>query len=676
VGAALCGLAVAGLGTLVAYAALTLPSINAIGSATGTIRILDRHGNLLATVGHNGAQAVPMDQIAPVMQKAIVAAEDRNFWSEGAFDPGRILKAAVVDAILRRPAQGASTITEQVAKEAFFGQNANKSLLVKLREALLAQQLAGKYPKAQILDMYLNLTYFGHDAYGIQEAAERYFGKPASQLDLPEAALLAGLPQAPSAYDPDTNPQGAFNRMAYVLTAMVQVGDISGAQAQAVDPLNSDGSANQAHQAAILQDLRNGRAPQIGPAPHFVQYVEDELPQLLQDEPSALQGDLTVTTTLDLGDQLKANQAVTQGLVAIGHGANNAALLMMDPANGQILAWVGSANYSDPSIDGQADFVTLGGLQPGSSFKPYDYETGFIDGTITPSTTLQDTAQESRALGGVQDWDRRYEGPITAATALLHSRNIPTEQAAQMIGMSKIAAFAHSLGVTTPISDNLSSAIGTSATSVLDQATGYSAFANGGHTVAPQTILSVTDTHGNVLWTPADSPAAQSQVMTPQQAWTMTQILKRYAAYWGLDFRWPTAGKSGTTDAYLDAWYMTYTPSWVVATWVGNTDGAHNRQAPMDGVFGTTGPGQHIAVPFVNALPRPAPFQAPPGVTPIPTPTPTPTPTSTPTASPSPTSTPTPTPAPPPTLGTPTPSPTPLPVGSSPSPAAAPRSKP
>ncbi len=677
--AALCGLGVATLGALVAYAAMTLPSIKSIGTATGTIRILDRHGTLMATVGHNGAQTVPINQIAPVMQQAMVAAEDRNFWKEGAFDPGRILKAAVIDVILRRPAQGASTITEQVAKEAFFGQGANKSLLVKLREALLAQQLSGRFSKAQILDMYLNLTYFGHNAYGIQEAAERYFGKPASQLDLPEAALLAGLPQAPSAYDPDTNPGAAFQRMAYVLASMVEVGDISKARAQAVDPLNSDGSPNQAHQTAILADLKNGQAPQTGPAPHFVQYVEDELPQLLQDQPSALQGNLTVTTTLDLADQEKANRAVANGLKAIGHRANNAALLMMDPSNGQVLAWVGSANYSDPSIDGQADFVTLGGLQPGSSFKPYDYETGFIDGTITPNTILQDTARESRALGGVQDWDRLYEGPITAETALIHSRNIPTEQAAQMIGMPKIAAFAHSLGVTTPISDNLSSAIGTSATSVMDQAIGYSAFANGGHTVSAQTILSIRDSSGHVLWTPGGAAASQRQVMTPQQAWTMTQILQRYAGYWGLDFRWPTAGKSGTTDGYLDAWYMTYTPSWVVATWVGNTDGAHDRQAPMDGVFGTTGPGQHIAVPFVNSLTRPARFQAPPGATPIPTLTPTPTPTPSATPTPTPTTTPTPTPSPsptPPALGTPTPTPTPSPPGGGGTPSAAARSKP
>ena len=699
IGVALAGVMVAISGSLVVYAAMTLPGLDALSSATGTIRITDRHGTLLAEVGQGGQQraTVPISQIAPIMQEATVAAEDRNFYTEGALDPARILKALVVDVVLRRPAQGASTITEQLAKEAFFGQGASKSLLLKLREALLAQEISGTYSKQQVLDMYLNLTYYGQNAYGVQDAAERYFGKPAAELNLSEAALLAGLPEAPSANDPYLNPGNAFNRMHYVLIALVATGKVSQADAQAVDPLNPDGSPNAAHQASMLADLKNGRGAQLGPAPHFIQYVEDQLPELLQDDPGALRGNLTVTTTLDLTDQQKAVTAVQQGLPQIGHQANNAALLMMDPSNGEVLAWVGSASYSDPSIDGQEDFVTLPGLQPGSSFKPYVYETGFKNGTLTPQTILQDTAQESRKLGGVQDWDRRYEGNITAADALLHSRNIPTEQAAGMIGMPNIIDFAHSLGITTPIADNLGSAIGDSATSVIDQGIGYSAFANGGHTVSPQAILQIKDGNGDLLWSDAGASASQSQPMTPPQAWAVTNILRGYPAYWHLPFRWPTAGKSGTTDSYVDAWYVSYTPSWVVVTWVGNTDGAQNRQAPMDGVFGTTGPGLHIAAPFVNSLPRPAPLQAPPGAAPscpsaeaasgsgfatalpsgcaTPTPTSTPTPTPTRSASPSPTPTPTtsasPLPAPSISLApTPTsssaPTPTPSPGGGGP----------
>jgi membrane peptidoglycan carboxypeptidase len=173
--------------------------------------------------------------------------------------------------------------------------------------------------------------------------------------------------------------------MDYVLNALVASGEISKDAARAVDPLNPDGSPDLVNQAALQADLAHGQAPQVGPAAHFVQYVEDELPQLLQDEPGAFQGSLAVTTTLDLTYQENADNAVEEGLPRMGGGANNAALLMMDPSNGQVLAWVGSADYDDPAIDGEDDFVTLDGLQPGSSFKPYVYETGFQDGTITPT---------------------------------------------------------------------------------------------------------------------------------------------------------------------------------------------------------------------------------------------------------------------------------------------------
>src|SRR5487761_1202787 len=228
IGVALAGVMVAISGSLVVYAAMTLPGLDALSSATGTIRITDRHGTLLAEVGQGGQQraTVPISQIAPIMQEATVAAEDRNFYTEGALDPARIL------------------------------------------EALLAQEISGTYSKQQVLDMYLNLTYYGQNAYGVRDAAERYFGKPAAVLNLSEAALLAGLPEAPSANDPYLNPGNAFNRMHYVLIALVATGKVSQADAQAVDPLNPDGSPNAAHQASMLADLKNGRGAQLGPAPH------------------------------------------------------------------------------------------------------------------------------------------------------------------------------------------------------------------------------------------------------------------------------------------------------------------------------------------------------------------------------------------------------------------------
>ncbi len=681
---------------LVVYAALTLPNINDIGQATGTIKILDRHGNLIAEVGHDAQQriTVPLSQIAPIMQEAQLAAEDRNFYSEGAFDFPRVVKAVIDDLILRRPAEGASTITQQLVKQAFFGAQASKDPLRKIREALLAQEIEGKWSKQEILDQYLNITYYGENAYGVEEAAQRYFGKHASQLDLPEAALLAGLPEAPSGNDPYRNPDGAYQRMHYVLSGLVEMGKLSQAQADAVDPLvggtspsPADAALQQKNQQAVQADLLNGHSGiTVGLAPHFVQYIEDELQTQFADDPSYLDGNLTVTTTLDLGIQQKADNAVQQGVANIKHGANNGALLMIDAHTGDILAMVGSADFSDNSIAGQFNVVTSGTRQPGSSFKPFVYEQGFKEGAFTPSTVLDDTLAESRQLGNVHDFDDRYLGPITAARALLLSRNVATEQAMELAGIDNVINFAHEAGITTPIHPYVSSAIGTSALKMIDLTSAYAAFANGGHKVTARGILKVVDGNGNVL-EDLTQPAGEGDVMTPAQAWSITNILRNYPRTWGLDFRWPTAGKSGTTQNFIDAWYMSYTPDWVVGTWVGHTSGTSTAEVPMDQVYGVT-EAQYIAVPFVNSLPRPSAFVPVAGALSdcssqdtsfVPSQAGCPTPTPSPSASPSPSLTPTPSVTATPTLcpvltspfpspvpsGCPTPTPTPTPSPSS-----------
>ncbi len=676
---------------LVVYAALTLPDINSIGRKTGTIKILDSHGTLIAEVGHDSQNRhdVSIDQIAPILQQATIAAEDRSFYNEGAFNPTRVLKALVDDVILRRPAEGASTITQQLAKQAFFGADASKSPLRKVREALLANQLDSRYSKQQILDQYLNITYYGENAYGIDNASMRYFGKHAKDLTLPEAALLAGLPEAPSYNDPYSNPDAAYARMHYVLGSLVAVGDIKPSEADAVDPLGSNPSAaRQALQADLLHGVANSR----GAAPHFVQYIQDQLQQIFgQTDPAFLQGNLVVTTTLDLNIQNLANAAVVNGVAKLkSGGANNGALLMIDARTGNIEAMVGSANFSDDSIAGQYNVVT-GSRQPGSSFKPYVYETGFKDGTLKPDTILQDTQAESRKLN-VTDYDSRFLGPITAAKALLLSRNVATEQAMQIAGVQPVIDLAYSMGISrtlTPQAPNLSTAIGTSAVRMIDHASAYAAFANGGHKVVARGILKITDDTGTVL-RDLTQPANLGDVLTPAQAWSITSILRNYAKQWGLHFNYDTAGKSGTTEHFVDAWYMTYTPDWVVATWTGRTGGANSAELPMNQVFGTAD-GAAIAVPFVNSLPKPGRFIPVSGSLPdcshsdaalsdtsgCPSPTPTatasPTPTPSQTAQPSPTESQTPLPTFTLPIGTPTPAATSSGAGPSAPPSGAPK---
>jgi membrane peptidoglycan carboxypeptidase len=667
VGGGLLALCIVLIGGLVVYAALTLPDINSIGQKTGTIKILDSHGTLIAEVGHDSVARndVSIDQIAPILQKATIAAEDRNFYSEGAFNPARILKALVDDIILRRPAEGASTITQQLAKQAFFGTTADKSPLRKVRELLLANQIDSRYSKQQVLDQYLNITYYGENAYGIENASMRYFGKHAKDLTLAEAALLAGLPEAPSFNDPYSNPDAAYARMHYVLGSLVAVGDIKQADADAVDPLVGVGSATAAEQAqqqqnqqALHADLQNGVPSNSGPAPHFVQYIEDQLQATFaQTDPSVLDGSLVVTTTLDLNIQKLANAAVVSGVAKLqSSGANNGALLMIDARTGNIEAMVGSADFNNNSIAGQYNIVTAS-RRPGSSFKPYVYEAGFKNGTLKPDTILQDTRAESQKLGGVPDFDGKFLGPITAARALVLSRNIATEQAAGIVGIQNVIDLAYSMGISqslTPQAPNLSTAIGTSAVRMIDHASAFAAFANGGHKVVARGILKITDGSGNVLRDYSVAPNL-GDVLSPAQAWSITSILRGYAKQWNLRFKYDTAGKSGTTDQFIDAWYMTYTPDWVVATWTGHTSGTNAAEQGMNQVFGTS-TGAAIAVPFVNSLSKPSAFRAVPGsladcapsdaafkdVAGCPTPTPTATPSPTPSPSPSPTPTPTP----------------------------------
>jgi penicillin-binding protein 1A len=677
VGGGLLALCIVLIGGLVVYAALTLPDINSIGQKTGTIKILDSHGTLIAEVGHDSVARndVTIDQIAPILQKATIAAEDRNFYTEGAFNPARILKALVDDIILRRPAEGASTITQQLAKQAFFGATADKSPLRKVRELLLANQIDSRYSKQQVLDQYLNITYYGENAYGIENASMRYFGKHAKDLTLAEAALLAGLPEAPSFNDPYSNPDAAYARMHYVLGSLVAVGDIKQADADAVDPLVGGGSATAAEQAqqqqnqhALLADLQNGVPSNSGPAPHFVQYIEDQLQATFaQTDPSVLEGSLVVTTTLDLNIQKLANAAVVSGVAKLqSSGANNGALLMIDARTGNIEAMVGSADFNNNSIAGQYNIVTAS-RRPGSSFKPYVYEAGFKNGTLKPDTILQDTRAESQKLGGVPDFDGRFLGPITAARALVLSRNVATEQAAGIVGIQNVIDLAYGMGISqslTPQAPNLSTAIGTSAVRMIDHASAYAAFANGGHKVVARGILKITDGSGNVLRDYTVAPNL-GDVLSPAQAWSITSILRGYAKQWNLRFKYDTAGKSGTTDQFIDAWYMTYTPDWVVATWTGHTSGTNAAEQGMNQVFGTS-TGAAIAVPFVNSLPKPSAFRAVSGslgdcapsdaafkdVAGCPTPSPTATPSPTPSPSPSPTPTPT-------ALSTPTASPKP-----------------
>lgn len=585
---------------MAAYAAATLPNLNQISSATGTVTFTDRNGVVLARTGRGNHPVTPvkLEQVATVMQQATIAAEDRNFWHEGSFDVKAVGRAVLVDAISHRPDQGASTITQQLAKLAFL--SPHKTALRKLRETMLGQELASRYSKQQILEMYLNLVYYGHGAYGVGQASQIYFGKQPRDLTLREASLLAGLVDAPSFNDPFRNPDAAFARQHYVLMGMVDTAAITESAAAAVDPLTPYPPAASVNQQAVLAELKQGRPLSPEQAPHFVDYASGELQRVLSDDPSVLNQSLTVTTTLDSGKQLAANRAIQLGVPKVGGGANNGALLMLDAHTGEILAMVGSADYGDAAIGGEYNIVTAL-RRPGSSFKPYVYAEAFAEKKLTPYSTLHDTYAESQLLGGVKDFDNRFYGFLSARRALVLSRNVPAEEAMAKAGIPEVLSLARNLGIHSQLSPDVSTAIGSSAVTMLDHTSAYATLANGGATVSPASILRVTAADGKVLY--QRQPPAGRPVLTAGVACDVTNILRDYPGQWGLAFHQPTAGKSGTTDSFVDAWYMAYTPDWVVATWAGHTEGSTRREFPMRNVYGVN-MAADVTVPFVNALPR------------------------------------------------------------------------
>jgi membrane peptidoglycan carboxypeptidase len=565
------------LGTF-AYAAATLPDPSKLDLTAGSVAILDRHGTLIEQRNAEGTRVIPkaLAQISPTLRNATIAVEDKNFYQHHGIDWARVVKAGIIDTIARRPEQGASTITEQLAKIAVL-QSPKRSVLVKLREAMVATSLESRYSKDQILEMYLNTIFYGHHATGIEAAAQVYFGKHASELTLSEASMLAGLPNGPSYYDSARHLDRAKGRQAIVLDAMVRQNMISQAQADEakVAPLNFVYTENRSSQA-----------------PHFVDFVFEQLDSLYGPSVVA-RGGFKVTTTLDLNLQKGAEHAVAVGQQRLGPlGADNGDFLAMDPKTGEILAMVGSADFFNNAIQGQFNVVT-GLRQPGSSFKPYAYEQALRSHKLTMGNLLDDTSRHF-AGGQFHDFDFRDMGMITAHKALLLSRNIPALETMQLAGIDSVNSLAHSMGITSNLKSEVTTAIGSSEVRLLDHAVGYGVFANGGTRHDPVSILNVKDQTGNTLDTP--NPPQAKQVLTPQEAYLITYILKDYSSAWNLGWNKPFAGKSGTTNDYRDAWMMGYTPNLVIGAWVGHT-GPGNQN--MNGVFGTM-VGSSVLKDFIN----------------------------------------------------------------------------
>ena len=571
-------------------------------------QILDRTGKLLYL--KHGAEirtVIPLARISPILRKATIDLEDRNFYQHHGLDFERLVSAAYADITHSGIRQGGSTITQQLVKRKYLGGQQN--LDRKIKEALLANDIESRYPKDQILEAYLNEIFYGHQAYGIEAASEFYFGKHAADLNLNEASLLAGIPQAPSDYDPLT-PEGlklARDRQKTVLEAMVNNGDIAEAQALTTELEPVALHVTKPDTAFFAQ--------------HFVNYVLD---YLTRQYGAALVngGGLKVTTSLDLGLQLQAEKIVRTEVGRFSRqGVNNGAMVAMNPTTGEILTYVGSADFNNNSIDGQFDNIDGGGApgylgrQPGSSFKPYVYLTALANG-YTPTTAVED---KQGSYGGTpfHDFDNRSEGVISLRRALVESRNIPAILLMQQLGYQRVFQTAKTLGITTNLKPELGTAIGSSEVKLLDHTAAYGVFASEGIYRAPAPVLKVQDASGKTIFSLKDTGR---RVISPQATYLLNDILLGYARQWQLNLIGPAAGKSGTTDDGADLWYMGYTPDLVVGSWMAHTghDAAGHSigRYPLRGLFGVT----TSAFVFKDFLPvfyngRKIPeFQRPPGI--------------------------------------------------------------
>jgi membrane peptidoglycan carboxypeptidase len=552
---------------VVDYFAGDLPSIDAIQTASlsQTTRILDRNGKLIEALYHENRTVVPLSKISDKLQQATIATEDRTFYANSGVDYRRLLIAVAYDLTHRTATLGGSTITQQVVKNDVLDTEEAQSRTVsrKFRELLLAEEMERRYSKADILELYLNSINYGNGAYGAEAAAETYFHVHASELTWAQASFLAGIPQAPSEYDPFGTPDelaAVKERWRQVLNSLVAVGDLSAGTADAL--FGSD-------LVDRMLALHKAQAPAHNAlTAHFVDYVVSYVKQRYGEQ-ALYEGGLTITTTLDLSTQAMADRWVKAGVKTYkNRGVNTGAMLVMNP-DGEILAMVGSANYNDASIRGQ---INLTGMDPlgwrgvGSSFKVYTYAAALQAGLITPATLLDD---KDSVIGGhtFSDWDGKHEGFITLRKALAESRNLPALWTYATEGGDRVVSLLHSLGVTAQIEnpDGVATTLGHDAISMAQHLAAYSAFDNGGYRITPTAILRVTSSTGEVLES-FNPNFGHVQVISPDLGYVMTDLLRGpVKLYLGDLGSRPVAGKSGTTEAYTGSIFIGYTPNLAVA---------------------------------------------------------------------------------------------------------------
>src|SRR5438034_3189453 len=587
-GAAFVGFAV--IATL-GYFAADLPAAHDLASVPIPLstHIYDRSGeHLLYTLEEERRELIGLDKIPQKMQGATVSIEDKSFWSNPGIDVGGIIRAFNANQASGKITQGGSTITQQLIKTRLLGDD--PTFTRKIKEAILAVEATRTFSKKQILEMYFNQIYYGNQAYGIRAAAKTYFGiTDLSKLTLGQEALLAGLPQAPSAYDPIQNMDGAKARRADVLDSMVENGYITKVEADAAkdEPIKVQAATTSLY------------------APHFTFRVRE---QLIRDvgEKAAYQGGLTVLTSLDWNMQQLAEKEVKDHVDALkGNNVNNAAMITLDPTTGEVLAYVGSYDYyqNTPKMRGDYDHAGIALRQPGSTFKIFTYLTGFLRAGMTASTRLYDIEWELPDGSGKPyhphdapqgDGKSQQHGPLTIRQALRESLNLPALQVTRTVGVDAIIDTIHQMGIDRDWDRSrlgLSFGIGAGEMRLIDMASAYQVVANLGVRVEPTLIMKILDRDGKVV-RDYTKPEGR-QVIDPRMAWVFDDILKDNTDPNGsfvfgpwTNIGRPAALKTGTTDNLQDVLAIGWTPQRLTAIWMGNSDNSEMR-----GISSALGPG-------------------------------------------------------------------------------------
>ncbi len=548
----------AGLGIVfyVGYQASRLPSLATlvVPKRPPTVTIVGLDGKTLATRGDMGGIALPLSALPPYLPQAFVATEDRRFYWHFGLDPVGLARALYVNLTARALREGGSTLTQQLAKNLFLTQE--RSLSRKVQELVLALWLERVYSKDQILELYLNRVYFGAGAYGVEAAAQRYFGKSARNVTLAEAAMLAGLVKSPSRLAPTRNPQAARERAEIVLAALVDARYISAAMAKTA----------------------RGRPPVIvrHDGPGSIGYVADWVMDALDAYVGPLESDVTVQTSIDPALQAAAEKVLAEELAKQGerYGVTQGALVAIDP-NGAVRALVGGRAYAES----QFNRAIAAHRQPGSAFKPFVYLAALERG-LMPDTLREDAPIEIRGWRP-ENFSREYFGPVSLTTALANSLNTVAVRLALEVGPKNVAATARRLGISSKLDPNASLALGTSEVTLLELTGAFAPFANGGIGVIPHVIERVRSANGKILY--ARSLTGPGRVVAAAQVAMMNRMLMetlltgtaRRAALPG----WQAAGKTGTSQDYRDAWFIGYTGRLVAGIWLGNDDATPTKRA-------------------------------------------------------------------------------------------------